>query len=154
MSDASVRVDGDTKKNGPSPKANFELPRFEMPVVIRDFVEKGGTQAKENYEKLKIATDQVTNMVEASYSSAVKGAADYNHKIFEVTRVNSNAGFDFIGKLVAAKSPSEAVELSTAHTRQQFETVSTQSKELWALAQRVATDVIEPIRTGMSKVLQ
>ena len=159
MNDVSVRVDGGTTKNGPSPKANFELPRFEiprfeMPAAIRDFVEKGGTQTKENYEKWKIATNQVTSMVEASYSTAAKGALDYGLKVIEITQAHTNAAFDFIGKLVAVKSPSEAVELSTTHARRQFDVASAQGKELWTLAQKVATDVTEPIRTGMSKVLE
>jgi phasin len=89
-----------------------------------------------------------------SYSSAVKGGTDYGLKVIDITRVNASAAFDLFGKLVAIKSPSEAIEISTAHARQQFDAVSTQSKEIWALAQKVATDMIEPIKTGMSKALQ
>ena len=56
--------------------------------------------------------------------------------------------------LVAVNSPSEVVELSTAYARQQFDAVSTQSKELWALSQKIATDVAEPIKTGVFKAFQ
>ena len=41
------------------------MPKFEMPVAIRDLAEKGGAQAKENYEMMKATTDQMTGMVEA-----------------------------------------------------------------------------------------
>jgi phasin len=155
MNDASVRADGNTRMV-PSPKASFVIPGFEMsiPAAIPDFVEKGGAQAKENYEKLKTATDEVAGVVEASYSTAAKGATDYGLKVIEITHANTNAGFDLLDKLVAAKSPSEAIELSAAHARRQFDAVSTQSKELWALTQQVATDVVEPLKTGMSKALQ
>ena len=132
----------------------FEMPSLEMPAAIRGLLERTGVEAKENYEKLKIATDQMTDVVATSYSSAVKGGTDYGLKVIDMTRLNASAAFDLFGKLVAVKSPSEAIELSTAHARQQFDAVSTQSKELWALAQKVATDVIEPIKTGMSKALQ
>jgi phasin len=132
----------------------FEMPRLEMPAAIRGLLERTGVEAKENYEKLKIATDQMTDVVATSYSSAVKGGTDYGLKVIDMTRLNASAAFDLFGKLVAVKSPSEAIELSTVHARQQFDAVSTQSKELWALAQKVATDVIEPIKTGMSKALQ
>ena len=43
------------------------------------------------------------------------------------------------------------VELSTAHARKQFEALTAQSKELSALAQKVATETAEPIKTGMNK---
>ena len=52
------------------------------------------------------------------------------------------------------KSPSELVELSTAHARKQFETLTAQSKELAALAQKVATETAEPIKTGVTKAMK
>ena len=52
------------------------------------------------------------------------------------------------------KSPSELVELATAHSRTQFETLSAQGKELAALAQKVATDTAEPIKSGVSKAMK
>jgi phasin len=84
---------------------------------------KTGAEAKENYERMKAATDEMTGMVEASYSSAVKGARDYGLKVIDITRANASAAFDLCGKLVTVKSPSEAIELSTAHARQQFDGV-------------------------------
>jgi len=88
-------------------------------------------EAKENYEKLNIATDQMTDVVATSYSSVVKGGTDYGLKVIHMTRLNASAAFDLFGKLVAVKSQSEAIELSTVHARQQFDAVSTQSRELW-----------------------
>ena len=154
MSDAAISVRPKAPMNVTSPNATFEMPKFEMPAAIRDLAEKGGAQAKENSEKMKAATDQMTGMVEASYVTAANGATDYGLKIIEMTRVNANAAFDFIGKLVVVKSPSEAIELSTAYGRQQFDAVSTQGKELWALTQTVATDAIEPIKTGIARLIQ
>jgi hypothetical protein len=48
------------------------------------------------------------------------------------------------------KSLSEAIELSTAHVRKQFDALSEQTKELTALAQKVASETSEPIRQGMT----
>jgi hypothetical protein len=58
--------------------------------------------------------------------------------------------FDYAQGLLAVKSPSEFIELSTARMCNQFDIVSAQNKELCVLAQKVATDVAEPITTGMS----
>jgi hypothetical protein len=52
----------------------FEMPKFEMPAAIRGLLERTGVEAKENHEKMKIATDQMTDVVATSYSSAVRGA--------------------------------------------------------------------------------
>ena len=54
---------------------------------------------------------------------------------------------------MTAKSPSEVIELSSAHARKQFESLTAQSKELGALAQKVANETAEPIKSGMNKAL-
>ena len=56
--------------------------------------------------------------------------------------------------MFGVKSPSELVELATAHSRTQFETLSAQGKELAGLAQKVATDTAEPIKSGVSKAMK
>jgi hypothetical protein len=55
---------------------------------------------------------------------------------------------------MTVKSLSEMVELSTAHTRKQFEALATQSKELAAIAQKVATDSAEPVKESFGKVFK
>ena len=52
------------------------------------------------------------------------------------------------------KSLSEMVELSTAHMRKQFETMTAQSKELTALAQKVATETVEPIKESVTSAFK
>ena len=131
----------------------FEMPKFEMPAAIRGLLEKTGAEAKENYEKMKIATDRTTDVLATSYSSAVKGGTDYGLKVIDITRVNASAAFDLFGKLVAVKSQSEAIELSTVHAPAVRCGLHAKQGAL-ELAQKVATDVIEPIKTGMSKALQ
>src|SRR5262245_25063129 len=67
----------------------FEMPKFEVPSVFREFAEKGVAQAKENYEKVKSAAEQATDVLEDTYSTASKGCASYGLKVIEVTRANS-----------------------------------------------------------------
>ena len=49
------------------------------------------------------------------------------------------------------KSPSDFIELSTDHSRKQFETMTEQTKELAALAQKVTLATVEPFKTGLTK---
>jgi phasin len=128
----------------------FDMPAMEVPAAFREFAEKGVTQAKDNWEKMKAATEEATDLIETSYACASKGYADYGLKMIEVARTNTNAAFDFATELMTVKSLSEAVELSTAHARKQFDALSAQSKELTALAQKVANETAEPIKVGMT----
>src|SRR5947207_12476026 len=72
----------------------FEMPKFEVPTAFRELAEKGIAQAKENYEKVKSAAEQATDVLEDTYSTASKGCASYGLKLIETTRTNSDATFD------------------------------------------------------------
>jgi phasin len=128
----------------------FEMPKMEVPAAFREIAEKGVAQAKENYEKMKSAAEEATEMLEGTYATASKGCSDYGLKLVETARANSNAAFDLFGKLLTAKSYSEVVELTTGYTRAQFDTVSAQAKELADHAQKVATETVEPIKESFT----
>src|SRR5271165_7404755 len=80
----------------------FEIPKVEMPAAFREFAERGVAQAKDTYEKMKAAAEEATDVLETTYSTASKGAADYGLKVIEVARTNTNAAFDFAGEIMAA----------------------------------------------------
>ena len=128
----------------------FEMPKFEVPTAFREIAEKGIAQAKENYEKVKSAAEQATDVLEETYSTASKGCASYGLKLVETTRANSDAAFDLMSELMTAKSYSEVVELSSAYLRKQFEALIAQAKELSEHAQKIATDTTEPIKESIS----
>ena len=128
----------------------FEMPKFEVPTAFREIAEKGIAQAKENYEKVKGAAEQATDVLEETYSTASKGCASYGLKLVETTRANSDAAFDLMSELMTAKSYSEVVELSSAYLRKQFDALVAQAKELAEHAQKVATDTAEPIKESIS----
>jgi hypothetical protein len=44
---------------------------------------------------------------------------EYSNKLLEFAHANSNAAFDFAQRACRVKSPSEFVELSTEHAREQ-----------------------------------
>ena len=132
----------------------FDIPNVEMPAAFREFAERGVAQAKDTYEKMKAAAEEATDVLETTYSTASKGASDYGLKVIEATRSNTNAAFDFAGELLAAKTLSEVMELSSAHARKQFEAITAQSKELGALAQKLAAETAEPMKSGMNKAFR
>ncbi|HXD91247.1 MAG TPA: phasin [Candidatus Binataceae bacterium] len=136
-----------------------DIPRLEAhaaqaTATFREFAEKGISQAKDNYAKMKTAAEEATSMLETTYANASKGAADYGLKILEITRSNSNAAFDFAAELLGAKSLAQMVEISTSHTRKQIEQATAQAKELATLAQKLATHTAEPIKDGFTSMVK
>jgi len=135
---------------------NNEMPKFDpsnmkVPEAFRELAEKGVAQAKENYQRMQAAADEMTGILDETYSAAAKGVADYNLKLIEMARANSNSAFEFTCGLVAMKSLPEMIELSTEQARKQFELVAEQSRELWALAEKMANETAEPLKTGVAK---
>jgi phasin len=131
----------------------FDLPNMEMPEAFREIAEKGIAHARDTYGKAKVASEDVADLLESTYTIVAKGTADYNLKLIQIARANARAAFDYAHELLGVKSLSEFIELSTAQMRKQFDIVSAQNKELCALAQEVATEAAEPIKTSVSKAL-
>jgi len=133
---------------------HFEIPKMEIPAAFREFAEKSASQAKDTYEKMKFAAEEATDVLEGTYASASKGAADYGLKLIETARTNTNAAFDFYGQLLTVKSFSDFVELSNTHARKQIETLTAQTKELTTLAQKVATETAGPVKESVTKAFK
>jgi phasin len=137
-----------TAKHSASPFAmptceipKFELSNMEMPDVFREMAEKGVAQAKDNYNRIQAATEEATELLKSAYTTAAEGTADYNRKVVEIASTNARAAFDYAHELLGVKSPSEFIELSTAHARKQFEAMTAQTKDLTELAQKVTTEI-------------
>jgi phasin len=134
-------------------KSNAAKPRARAfgPSNYEEITEKGVAQAKDTYEKTKVAAEQATDILKETYATAAKGATDYNLKIMEIARTNTNTAFEYAQELMRMKSPSEFVTLSTAHARKQLDTMITQTKELTELAQKVCSEITGPLKTGVTK---
>ena len=125
--------------------------KIDATQAFRATAEKGTAQAKEAFEKVSAATAEATDLIKNTVSTAVKGAQDYNNKVIEFAQTNTKVALEFVQKLSGVKSPSDVIELSTDHSRKQYETLSEQAKELAALAQKVTLATVEPLKTGVTK---
>jgi phasin len=137
------------------PKFDFaSVPQIEVPVVFREFAEKSVAQAKAGYEKLKAAAEETTDVMEDTFETARAGMVEYNLKAIEAVKANTDAAFSFAKDLVSVKTVAEAVELQTAFARRQFEAFTAQSKDLQAVAQKVATETAEPVKAVVAKTMK
>src|ERR1700726_543023 len=127
---------------------------FEVPEQMRAFAEKGVSQARDSYAKFKDVAETNNGTIEAVFATATKGYSEYSAKLMEMMKANSSATLDFAQHLIGVKSPSEAIELWTAHAKKQFEALTAHAKELAELTQKVATETVEPIKANASKLFK
>ncbi len=127
--------------------------------ATEDFAEQGKAFAQRGADHMKQAADKTEAVAHAtsrsmqeSYSAAVSETEKFNLQWIEMMRDTANASLDFAQKLLTAKSPSEAFEVSAAHMRRQMETFAQQMQQLTSLAQKATTDAVKPIQSGMKNV--
>jgi phasin len=152
VNDANLKVE--VKTNPSNTKFGLDLPLFAIPGIFRGIAEQNVERARENCEKMKAASGEIADILREAYSTNTKGAADYGVKLIEISGANASSAFDFLTHLMGTKSFSEIVQLSATQSRRNFEATSAQNKELWQLAQKVATETAEPIKDSFTRVLQ
>jgi phasin len=139
----------DTNKATTAKPAGFQ--KTSESQAFSDMAQKGVAQTKLTYEKMSAATAEAADLMKVSCSTALDGARDYNNKLMEFAHTNTNAAFEFVRELSGVKSPSEFMELATEHARTQTSALTEQTKELAALAQKVALATTEPLKAGVAK---
>jgi hypothetical protein len=68
--------------------------------------------------------------------NALQATQDYNAKVLEFAVANANATFEYLSKLSGTKAPSDFIELTTRHMREQSDVLSRQARELSEMAQK------------------
>jgi hypothetical protein len=84
-------------------------PRADAIQAYRAAAENSHAQAKEAFEKMSAATAEATDLIKNSYSTAVKGAQEYNTKVNEFAQTNTKVALEFVQKLLGVKSPSDGL---------------------------------------------
>lgn len=134
-------------------KRGFDKPALAMPAIFGGIAEQNVVRARDNCEKIKAASGEIADILRESYSTTAKGTADYGVKVIEISRINTNSAFDFLTNLLETKSPPEIISLSVMQSRKNLEAVSMQNRELWELAQKVATAAADTIKERFNRVL-
>ncbi|MGA9201251.1 MAG: hypothetical protein WBZ67_12190, partial [Pseudolabrys sp.] len=69
-------------------------PKVDAARGFRATAENGSAQVKESFEKMSATTAEATALIKDSYSTAVKGAQEYNTKFIEFAQNNTKTAFD------------------------------------------------------------
>jgi phasin len=132
----------------------FDLPRMEVPEAFRQMTEEGVAHVEDTFDKAKAATEEATDLLQSTYATAAKGATDYNLKIIEIARTNTSTAYESARELLGVKSLSHFLVLSTERACKQFEAMTAQTKELTELAQKVTTEMSEPLKVATAKAFK
>ncbi len=116
----------------------------------KKFADKGAATANKAFATV----EQSTRAAEQSYSVSLENIRAFNLKMIDMARANVEAVLDLSQQIATAKAPSDVVELWTAHAHKQFEMLSEQSKELAALAHKMAGESAETITRSVNQVFQ
>jgi phasin len=123
----------------------------EVPQSFRSAFEKGVVESRAAFAKAKTKADEATSALEVSFAAAKDGAFAINTKAFEAMRHNVDASFDFWKAVFAVKSLPDLITLQTEFARKQVETITGQSKDFGALAQKAMAAAVEPIKEQVAR---
>ncbi|MFG1394387.1 phasin family protein [Xanthobacter agilis] len=107
-------------------------PNLELPAEVRAVAEKNVAQAREAFETLfKNARDAV-GQSEGQLEEVRAGVNDLRQKAIGLMEANMESGFDFLQKLMSAKTPQELLSFQAEFLSTQVQKVSEQAKALGA----------------------
>jgi len=85
------------------------------------------------------------------FAAASKSLQTFSAKAMEAYQANAAASMDYMKALAGVRTVSEAIALQSEHMRKQYEALTSQTKELTALAQQVAADAAGPLKDQFGK---
>lgn len=131
-------------------------PDLELPAEMRAIAEKNVAQARQAFETLFKNTRDAVGSSEGSFEDVRAGVKDLRQKALGLMETNVEASFDFLHKLVAAKSPQEMLSLQAEFLSSQLQTAAAQAKTLGsdakALGETTARSLDEHARALAERV--
>ena len=133
---------------------NMEMPNMEVPVAVRDMAEKGMEQFRGAYDRMRTAAEESSDLIEDSYETTRQGLVELNLQALEAAKANTDATYTFVRDMFGVKSLSQAIELQSSYARKQFDALSGQSKDMQALASKMASEAGEPVKDAVQKIFK
>lgn len=129
----------------------FAMTKMEIPTFIQEMTEKSVDQARDGYAKMKNASEEASVMMEEAMEVTRDGLMEMNLKAVDAAKGASEAAFSHLRDLMSVKNLSEAIELQSAYNRQQYDTMSSQLKDMQEAAVKLATTMSQPAKDAFEK---
>ena len=124
-------------------------PFTDMQEKVRLNTEQGLDQFRTQYASLKGKAESASDKLEVSIQAAQAGSREFNAKMFDLFRAQTNVGFTHFQALFAAKTVADAMKLQQDFVKSQMDSLQAQSQSFAELATKVANDVVEPVKASM-----
>ncbi len=115
---------------------------------------RGIAQAQERCDKIKALSADLAEALSETYASNARGATDYGLKLIEISSANTASAIDFLSHVLDSRSMTDAFTISATEARKALDTAAVQNRELFGLAQKLASATGEPIRKCVANALQ
>ena len=123
----------------------------EMKEIVRKTTERTLEQTRAAYERMKTAAEDATGAIEATFTRTSLGFTEISTKTIDAFKANADAQFELVKALMGVKTPAEALTLQNDFLKTRLEVVKEQVAGITAVAQRVATEAAEPVKSSFGK---
>jgi phasin len=124
-----------------------------MNESFREFAEKGASQSRDAYGRMKFAAEEATNTAQSTIQAAQAGTLEFGLKAMDALRTNADMSLAHLEQLFSVRSISEFMQLQTAFIRRQAELTVEQARTLQDSTRKLAENVVEPGRQAAEKVM-
>jgi|ERR1700722_11002711 hypothetical protein len=114
--------------------------------------EKGTATVRSAINKGEVGAEEAKHAAEQSFVIANDALRQFNLRLLELARENSDATFDFLGALANAKNIQAIAELWSVYAQRQQERWSRQAQELTNLGQRFATQNADTVSQAAKRL--
>lgn len=125
-----------------------------IPENIQAMAEEGVARSQEAFETFKVAAKDHAKTAEELALTAQAGMKSISTKILDNAVVNADAAFDAARAIARAGSIPEALRLQAEFVQRQFSVAGAQTKELFELSTRVATQAFETASEATAKTVE
>lgn len=120
---------------------------------FREFAEKGATQSREAFTKMKDAAEEATKVVETTMQTAQSASVEIGLKTIDAIRTNTELSLSHMEALMGVKSVAQFIELQTSFFRKQAEIVVEQAKAMQETTRKASEEVSKPAKEAAEKAM-
>lgn len=109
---------------------NSFVPNLELPAEVRAIAEKNVAQARQAFEALFQNARATVGEGESHLDEVLASVQGLRTKALDLMQNNMEASFDFLHKMVSARSPQDVLGLQAAFLSQQMKVAAEQARSL------------------------
>lgn len=136
------------------PIADVMKPVAALQENVRANTEKALSDFRGRYAEVKGFAEKATTRLEDSMKAAQSGSREISFALFDIVKAQTHANLDHAKTLAGAKSLPELMQVQQAFVLSQFQSAQSRTKDVAALAGKIASDVTSPLRASFELMLR